>query len=206
MERNREIIGGNMITNKIEVNNDGTNFEEVVKEVTKYAQYAELSKDNAFQVQLLTEELLGMFRGLVGEYTGTFWVDGDSKEAKIYLIGSTDMTTQKRKDLLAFNKKGNNAAAKGIFGKIRNAIEVGFLNYEEVEQQNIKMGVNPMMPYDTTWVSVWSLQQYKELVKNDENKEEWDELEKSIVVKYASDISVGIKAGEVEILVTKKFQ
>ena len=52
---------------------------------------------------------------------------------------------------------------------------------------------------------VWSLEQYKVSVKQDEQPEEWDELEKSIIASVADDVFVGVKGSVADIVIVKKF-
>jgi hypothetical protein len=48
----------------------------------------------------------------------------------------------------------------------------------------------------------WSLQQYKEVSKEEK---EWDELEKSIITSVADDVIVGVKGRKASIVIVKKF-
>ena len=50
-----------------------------------------------------------------------------------------------------------------------------------------------------------TLEEYKNYVKMEEKKEEWDELEKSVIASVADDITVGIKGTSAEIVIIKKF-
>ena len=59
----------------------------------------------------------------------------------------------------------------------------------------------PIASFGTAY---WSLNQYKETVKT-EVKKEWDELEKSIVSKLADEVQIGIKNGQVEMIIIKSF-
>ena len=53
----------------------------------------------------------------------------------------------------------------------------------------------------------WSLRYYAQNVKKDaENKEAWDELEKSVIANLADDVIVGVKGNQVDIIVRKEFQ
>ena len=49
----------------------------------------------------------------------------------------------------------------------------------------------------------WTLKRYKDAERN--NKEPWDELEKSIIANLADDLTVGVKGRQATIVVTKKF-
>ena len=53
--------------------------------------------------------------------------------------------------------------------------------------------------------SEYNIEEYKNYVKKEEKKEEWDELEKSVIASVADDITVGIKGTSAEIVIIKKF-
>ena len=51
----------------------------------------------------------------------------------------------------------------------------------------------------------WSLNNYRNVV-HEENVEDWDELEKSIIASLADDVIVGVKGKKASIVVVKKFK
>ncbi len=52
---------------------------------------------------------------------------------------------------------------------------------------------------------VWTLQNYQKREPVQNQKEKWDELERSIVANLADDVLVTMKGRHVEIVVKKKF-
>ena len=52
---------------------------------------------------------------------------------------------------------------------------------------------------------LWSLEQYRNSVKKEEQAEAWDELEKSVIASVADDVIVGVKGKRADIIVVKKF-
>ena len=52
---------------------------------------------------------------------------------------------------------------------------------------------------------LWSLEQYKSTVKKEEKKDDWDELEKSVLASVADDVVVGVKGKRANIIILKKF-
>ena len=95
--------------------------------------------------------------------------------------------------------------------KIKIAAEIMISNYANAAGTS---GAN-MSPDDLDYYSMgieadplgyteqWSLSNYRGKVKD--NKEAWDELEKSIIANMADDVTVGIISGKVEIVVKKTF-
>jgi hypothetical protein len=52
---------------------------------------------------------------------------------------------------------------------------------------------------------LWSLEQYRAQVQKDEQGEEWDELEKSVLASVADDVIVKVKGNCADIVIVKKF-
>ena len=49
---------------------------------------------------------------------------------------------------------------------------------------------------------LWSMEQYKAALDGEEQKEAWDELEKSIVANIADDAVVGVKKDRIDMTIT----
>ena len=52
---------------------------------------------------------------------------------------------------------------------------------------------------------LWSMEKYVSAVKESDSKEEWDALERSILVNAADDVKVSIVGNDVEIIIEKQF-
>ena len=52
---------------------------------------------------------------------------------------------------------------------------------------------------------LWSLDQYRLSVQQEQQGEQWDELEKSVLASVADDVTVGVQAKQVNITVVKRF-
>ena len=110
--------------------------------------------------------------------------------------------------MISISKDKKNAAAVGVVGKIRNAIENFFLNEEAMvafsasaNTFHLATGFSDGVDYSY----LWSLDQYRSTVTKDEQEGAWDELEKSVIASVADDIIVGIKGKQADIVVVKKF-
>ena len=116
-----------------------------------------------------------------------------------------------RDEILSVSKSGKNAAATGIMNKIRAAAEVMLANYSQSVALTNAVYADTYYDYynmgriiqPDDYINQWSLSQYKENAKED--KEAWDELEKSIIANLADDVTVGIINGKVEIVAVKNF-
>ena len=63
--------------------------------------------------------------------------------------------------------------------------------------------IDPTIAVEAGYIYSWSLFNYKTAVE--EKKDEYAELERSIVAKLADDIIVGVRGKNVEIVVKKSF-
>ncbi len=206
-----------MTTEQVYVKNDGEGLDKALILAENFARTVELSTRNSIHLRLLTEEVLGMVRAIAGEFKAVFWLEGDAKECRILLKADTLMDSTKRKELISASSSGKNEAAKGIMGKIRELVEVGMENFDELGQLQMQYGVNPMaygsMGLDNEAMSqamlTWSLKQYRESLAEDSTEEyyeeAWDELEKSVVANLADDVRVGIRNDKLNLTVIKKF-
>ena len=206
-----------MTTEQVFVKNDGEGLDKALRVAENFAKEAELSGRYATHLRLLTEEMLGMVRAITGEFKALFWVDGDASSCNLHLMADVDMDPEKRRGLIAASTSKKNDAAKGIMGKIRELVEVGMENYDEVGKLQVQYGVDPLcygtMGIDNETMSQamlsWSLKQYRESLSSEKGegfyKEAWDELEKSVVANLANDVRIGIKNDKVQITIYKKF-
>jgi hypothetical protein len=119
-----------------------------------------------------------------------------------------DFNAGKKSELIRVAKSQKNAAAVGIVGRIRNAIENFLLSEENMaaldassEAFYLATGYSEGVDYSY----LWSLEQYRSMVSREEKGEEWDELEKSVIASVADDVIVGIKGHRAGIMIVKKF-
>ena len=114
---------------------------------------------------------------------------------------------EKKEDLIAVAKNKKNAAAVGIVGKIRSAIENFFLNEEPIGTFDASFGAFYEIGYSgyMDYSCLWTLEQYRTQVKQEEKAETWDELEKSVIASVADDVIVGVKGKQAHIIIVKKF-
>lgn len=206
-----------MTTEQVYVKNDGEGLDKALILAENFAKTVELSTRNSIHLRLLTEEVLGMVHAITGEFKAVFWLEGDAKECRILLKADTLMDSTKRKELISASSSGKNEAAKGIMGKIRELVEVGMENFDELGQLQMQYGVNPMaygnMGLDNDAMSqamlTWSLKRYRESLSEESSEEyyeeAWDELEKSVVANLADDVRVGIRNDKLNLTVIKKF-
>lgn len=199
-----------MKSDVIHVNNDGVGIKEARDQAEKVAVFLALDKKSALHLYLLTEETMSMMQALTGQTEADFWIESDHNKVSLHLKASTLMTADMRQKLLAVSTTGKNVAVKGVMGKIRDI----FQRLLEPSDENdfppaaLSMGYpgSGMDSVATLGLGIWSLRTYKgSLSAGNGPKEDWDELEKSIVSKLADDVQIGIINDSVEMIIIKTF-
>ncbi len=209
-----------MQTDKILISSDGLGTAQALEECDRFAAYARLDRRSALHVRLLAEETLGMVRGIVGNFQAWFWLESVKKQGKLLsrvcVKADADVNIKTRQELLEVATSGTNSAAVGFMGKIRELIEMGLQSYDEASRYQAGLGCG-MADYASmgmleqgvsTDAFYWSMDLYKEQVsghkqESEQAEEAWDELEKSIVAKIADEVRVGIRNGQVELVIEK---
>ena len=181
----------------------------ILKESERVAEYNGFTHKQTLQLRLLCEEIDGMLPNIINEFEGNLWIEYDAGVCKIHVsIEIPEFNSEKKEDLIGISKSKKNAAAVGIVGKIRNAIENFFLIQDTMsafEASSGMFGLSTGYSEGVDYAYLWSLEQYRSTVKKEEKNEDWDELEKSVIASVADDVIVGIKGKQADITVVKKF-
>lgn len=189
---------------------DRDSFANAIDETEKYSEALNLDKKNSLYVRLITEELLGMFSGITSkDFRALFWAEGEENKCTFHLVAKTDMTAEKKKQLIEAASSKKNSAAVGIMGKIKDMIQNAVLNMGSFSSNEFyDAGVLESGPIDGLNL-FWTLDNYRRtmerLQKEEEESPAWDELEKSIIANVADDVHVSIKNDAVEIDVFKNM-
>ena len=180
-------------------------LDEIILESEKVAKYNDLAPKQTLQLRLLCEELVNMLPSIVSNFNGEFWIEtkGDAYELCVS-VSVEDMDMDTRERLIKVSKNRQNSAIVGITGKIRAVFDYMAMG-----------GSDPMISpagrygFATSidFSQIWSLKQYQDSVQKDGGNEirEWDEFERSIIVKIADDVLVGVKGKNVNIIIKKNF-
>ncbi len=201
-----------MKSDVIHVKNTGAGFTQALEQAALVAKYKNLSGKDTLHLQLLTEEMMGMMHALTGEKEADFWIDDADDVYALHLKVETLMNAEMRKNLLSASKSGKNVAATGFTGKLRDLFE----RIMEPTSDNFDADMLIGMDYAYTGVDfgglstavagIWSLQNYRTAaMESAEEKEKWDELEKSVIARLADDVRIGIAGQNVEMIIIKKF-
>ena len=204
-----------MKSNVCKIKNGTKDLDMILKECEKVAVYNELTHKQSLQLRLICEEIDGMLPNIIDEFNGNFWIDFEDGVCKVNLsIKFDEFTAEKKKGLVALSKNKKNAAAVGIVGKIRSALENVFLDSDVLSSSGIMFESQYYSPdyhmamdrnYGRDYSSFWSLEKYRGSVKDGYDADSWDELEKSVLASVADDVIVGVKGKQADIIVIKKF-
>ena len=198
-----------MKSNVCKIENGTRDLEAILKESERVAEYNGLSHKQALQLRLLCEEIDGMLPNIVDDFEGELWIDFEDGVCKVNVsVQFPEVNADKKAELISIAKDQKNAAAVGIVGKIRNAIENFFLDEEmmtaltvSTRPYSLATGYSDGVDYDY----LWRLEEYKNSLKQEEQAEAWDELEKSVIASVADDVIVGVRGKRAEIVIMKKF-
>ena len=199
-----------MRTDIIKVSSREDRIGDVLRQVEKMAVYKELTHKQAMHLRLLAEEMMGMMRSITGNMTGEFWIEDESQVYELHLKARTVMDSEKREQLLSASSSGKNESARGLMGRLRDFFDRG--GDADVVAYSSPLMLSGMYEDSSTpalnWD--WSLDRYVEAYRNEnqitrEQKEAWDELEKSVVVRVADDVRVSIRGSTVEMVLVKKL-
>ena len=215
-----------MQSDRITVTSTGEGMTAALDQAAASAAYRGLSGKAALHLRLLAEEMLGMVRQITGETQAEFWVQSEGSCYELHLLARPVITGEMRRELLSVSSSGKNAAAVGVMGKLRDIIERAFdsttLSNPAGDVSYFTQGlmysgtdtIDPMAyALNATLGSGeanWSMKKYKAAVEKEKAedevaREEWDELEKSIVANIADEITISIRSGMVEMIVYKEF-
>ena len=198
-----------MKSNVCKIEKGTKDLELILNESERVAEYNGLTHKQTLQLRLLCEEIDGMLPNIIDDFDGDIWIEFEDGVCKVQVsIQIPDFNIDKKEDLIDIAKNKKNAAAVGIVGKIRNAIENMLLNESSVgafipDYRSICIGTGYCEGVDYSYL--WSLEEYRSTVKKEEKPEDWDELEKSVIASVADDVIVGVKGKQANITIVKKF-
>jgi hypothetical protein len=204
----------------IQIDNQGIGFQDALEQTALSARFRALIDRESLRLRLLTEEMLGMLREITGETEARFWVESEGKQFELHLLARPIITGRMREELLSVSSTGRNAAAVGVMGKLRDIFERAYdvtdvRDVSDYYSRGLMLtagpeGIDPMTFSVNASMVAWSMQKYKTTVAAEKETDEaamqeWDELEKSIIANLADEVSISIRAREVEMVVYKSF-
>ena len=176
----------------------------------------ELSTKDELHIKLVFEETIGMLKAMAGEYRALIWFEKYKNQMCLRLTAKTDMDAEKKNSLLGVSSSGANSSIHGFMDKVRDVIENGILDYNNVMKLQQEYG-GGFVSYGTMGMYssaeglsdaglAWSLYEYRNSLSEEMDgdvsaKAAWDELEKSIVANIAKDVVVGVKGDRIDMTI-----
>lgn len=204
-----------MKTETVNIFSSGEGRETALDLAERTGAYCQLDNKSVLRLRLLSEELIELIRSFSADLQGDFWIETDDKNVEIHLKTVIPMDLQTRGELLAVSTSGENSAAKGIIGKIREMIALKTLpedpNTKVMTEQALGLiSAGYEMSSYVAGAYSWSMSTYISRIDKadfniEEKKEAKDELEKSIVANLADDVKVSIVNSDVEVTIFKSF-
>ena len=198
-----------MKSNVCKIENGTKDLAAILKESERVAEYNGLTHKQSLQLRLICEEIDGMLPNIIDDFNGELWIEIENGVCKVNVsLTFKEFTAEKKKELVGVATNKKNAAATGIVGKIRSAIENVLLdgdNFRSFEMASESYGFSTEYYDRMDYSHLWTLDRYRSSVSREKQREAWDELEKSVIASVADDVIVGVKGREADIIVVKKF-
>ena len=175
-------------------------IDDVFAEIERAAEKNALLPREAGILRLLGEEMFSMTTNLAERADCTFVVSGNKKQFELRLSAKAYISPANKRSFVSVSSRKENMLEKGLLGKIRMTIED--LLFDEGKHGSLAIYADVMVGYD----QVWSLNDYMQTTPADKQKEDWDGLERSILINMADDIIIGANSGRVEMTVKKSFE
>ena len=178
-----------------------------------------LDQRGKLHLRLLAEELIGLMRGVTDQASAEYWIEQDGGQYVLHLATDVKLNRKMREQILAVSSTGENAAAKGFMGKLKDMVAAAFLPDEHgvtllsgfsLGLMSMASNSSPQAQQASVNTLNWSMQKYKEAIEADGSgsadiEEKKYELEHSIVASIADEVTVSVQGSHVEIQIYKAF-
>ena len=208
-----------MQTNRIAITSDEDRLRAALDMTEDLGSKNGLNKKEKLHLRLLAEELIGMMRGVTEDASAVYWIEQDGRQYILHLETDVDLNRKMREQILAVSSTGENAAAKGFMGKLKDMIAAAFLPDEHGANRfsGLSLGLmsmasnsSPQAQQASVNALNWSMQRYKSAIEIDapgaeDIEEKRYELEHSIVASIADEVTASVKGSHVEVAIHKAF-
>ncbi len=196
-----------MKTDVIKVTDALEGQEAAAQAAEKFTAYNNITGKSAMHIRLLTEEMLSMIHGILDDFSGDFWLESEQTKkgllCRICLSADKQINREQEKKILSVSSSGRNQNAKGIMGRIREMLRTSLQTESSTDEEYLRSMTDAWTNPGSTGDAYWSLQSYCRSLSPKAKTEEWDELEKSIIVKLADEVKVWLKSSVTEVVIEK---
>ena len=160
-------------------------IQRVIKATEQYGNRLRLKQKNIMQLQLISEELIGIVRNIIEDAKATFWIEGTGLMSRIHLHMPTSVESAEYQKLMKLSTSGRNEAVQNLSGKIWQMTMNGILQKKDDEDKKGRS-------------YTWSLREF-------ESTGDTSLLGESILASMANDVKVKVTKKSVELIVIKKM-
>ena len=203
-----------MKTDVIKIYSDLKGHDAAADAVERFSAYHGITGKQAMHLRLLTEETISMVHGIMDDFSGSFWLESENTKkgllCRICLSAEKQANKQQESQILSVSTSGKNENVKGIMGKIRELFRQSLQTEPAEDEAYLQRMADAWLPTGTQHnglaasdTAFWSLQEYKQNMPKNQDAEEWDELEKSIIANFADEVKVWLKTDVTEIVIEK---
>ncbi|MDR0946221.1 MAG: hypothetical protein LBM87_00540 [Ruminococcus sp.] len=197
-----------MVSDKYKFNEKSADAGAIPLKMEEFGVFAGLSQANSRILSLLTEEMIGMARSIIPEFSAEIQSQNEKNCFEIIMSLNALIKSGERDKLLKVSGGENAAAGKGLLGKIGET----FINWaiEQNDNPSVPMMTSPELGMGMGIVNgyeEWSMKTYLDSMSKDDKSENLhdDGLERSIIMNLADDCKMSVKSGSVVMTVTKEF-
>ena len=193
---------------KSDIYTEKNGIEHILGETERIGAFCKLSPSAKGKLRLLAEEMLSLTVRLFDELSYEFFIENEERSFTLNLSAKTVVSPSQKEKLLSLSSRNENKATKGIFGRISGVFESLLMDTGEYGQ--IAAPYMDEMSMMTHWggsgmAAYFSLSSYQNEMSKTAKKEDWDDLEKSIIATLAKEVVVGVRNKKVEMIVVIEF-
>lgn len=193
------------------VNTKENNAARILGDTSAFARRTGLDVRAADELRLLAEELLGMLPWLMQNAAGEFWVENSAERYELHVALKARLSADERRDVLGMRQLGKDEPPTTLASRLRRAVEKAFAALTAADLSEFREYVlrDSHVPEADTGTyagsaAIWALSAERD-APHEEEARQWDELEKHVIARFASDVLVEIRGRHVEIIVVKDF-
>ena len=178
-----------MKSKTIAIHTAGNGFRDAGLETEQMA--VDLDEEERLQVCLITEEMLSMFNSVTGDVNNAeFWLEKEGSLFTFHLSARQKLGNIQRGELIQSTSTGKNDAVKGFLGTLR-----------EMFVQALSVGKDIDQYYSSESYS----SQAADITDTVISSPKWDKFERSVLLSISDKVSISIRSGVVDLVVTKQF-
>ena len=170
-------------TDTVRLSHGIRDVEKALEVARTYGKRQGLEPRDLAQLELLTEESVGVIENIVDDIPIRVWIEGSGFKYRIHLSFNASVGSKEYRKLLSLSTSGKNESISTLAGKLKEIMLIGINNTDSNngERKAYK----------------WALS---------DNRINEDEIGESILTAIASDIRVSVTKDKVEFLVIKSTQ